>query len=74
LDLRKTALVRPAVTESYRLILSSERAPHNKLTKLSKENINKKGKKNWSLAPDWGLTPGQTGQLTIGYKINFDFD
>jgi hypothetical protein len=28
-------------------------------------------KKNWSLVPDGGLTPGQTGQLTVSCKITF---
>jgi hypothetical protein len=36
---------------------------------LSKDNFKEKEKKNWSRVPDGGLTPGQTGRLTVGRKI-----
>jgi hypothetical protein len=26
-------------------------------------------KHNWSQVPDWRLTPGQTGRLTVGRKL-----
>jgi hypothetical protein len=32
---------------------------------LSEENLKEKEKENWSRDPDGGLTPGQTGRLTV---------
>jgi hypothetical protein len=40
--------------------------------RLSKQNFKEKG--NWSRGPDGGLTPGQTGRLTVGRKITLTFD
>jgi hypothetical protein len=36
---------------------------------VSKDNLKRKEKKNWSQTPDGGLTPEQTGQLTVSRKI-----
>jgi hypothetical protein len=36
---------------------------------LSEEKIPLVRKKNWSLVPDGGLIPGQTGRLTVGHNM-----
>jgi hypothetical protein len=54
------------VQVNYRPILSSERAL--KITNPKLKEISKR-KKNWSRVPDWRLTPGQTGRLTVGRKL-----
>jgi hypothetical protein len=60
-----------AATVNNRPVLSSERAPITADPKLSKENL--KEKEKLVRAPDGGLTPGQTGRLTEGFKITFTF-
>jgi hypothetical protein len=37
---------------------------------MSKDNFKQKEKKSWPV-PDGGLTPGQTGRLTIRHKMTF---
>jgi hypothetical protein len=42
----------------------SEKVHHSNI-----DNFKGKEKKNWSRFPDGGLTPGQTGCMTIGHEI-----
>jgi hypothetical protein len=49
-------------------ILLCERAPHNN-EHTTKDDFKEKENKNWSRVPDGGLTPAQTGQLTVRPKI-----
>jgi hypothetical protein len=56
------------VRVNYRPILSSERVPSIKNSAIVRQK-----RKIWSWAPDSSPTPRQTGWLTVGRKLNFNF-
>jgi hypothetical protein len=52
------------VPVNYRLVLSSERAPH-----IKKPAIVRQKTKIWLWTPDGSPTPRHTGRLTVGHKL-----
>jgi hypothetical protein len=63
--------VRPSSNYTYRPTFSSERACHIGKTANSKIS-SKERKENRSRVPDGGLTPKETGRMTVGPKITLN--